>query len=718
MSPKEKPGAAPPTAPGDTAAAAALTAQQQYAAAWQNADAAKYYAQWATGAAATPAGAAAAPTTAAAGAQSQQQQAAMMQQYMAQQQQYQAYQQYMMQAQLAQQQQQQQQQQAMRQPPPPSAAAPWRDVQQKPPASLTRQQQQQPPQAYRAPWNGGRSAEPSPPVHNHHHHRAHPRHQQPQVSTSSPVPSDSASAAPGAPPVDPNNPQMRGFIKAVLAVNSSSNKHQRAAEDHVKRFLKDYVRANPHTNWGSLNAHHFFDRAMRDFHHATAASAHGSRASSPGTTNARTSRASSMEPTTGATAKAWRPPAPSPAPAAVPVHHHHHEPKYIPPSARQQPPAAFVASPKHKLKQPPVAHPQNKKTAKTAAKAAARSSAAAASAMADLGDDAEAKKRERELRFRAQAQKVEAERAAARILASQNFAQYEEAHRAARGGDDEDGEAAIIGTSTALEKSYLRLTSAPNPADFRPLPVLEKAFAFLQDKWSAERNYIYMCDQLKALRQDLLVQRIQNEFTVQVYEMHARIALEMQDFGEFNQCQTQLIALYERGIRGCRMEFTAYRVLYYVFTKSHRDMKQLLRTLTPAEFDDHYVQQALAVRDAALRGDYPALFRAYRDADLLMGTYLLDPLLARERVKALWVLTKSHMTVPLAAVVVPELGWESPKDAIEFINQVVRKVWGGAGVDEYLVPADAASIEGRKLRNVMESYLTNFTKVDIKGQIA
>jgi SAC3 family protein LENG8/THP3 len=134
----------------------------------------------------------------------------------------------------------------------------------------------------------------------------------------------------------------------------------------------------------------------------------------------------------------------------------------------------------------------------------------------------------------------------------------------------------VKGTSTILEKEYLRLTAPPRPELVRPRVILQEHLnnlkqeyygldTFTSDKnksllagrertpqseWVKDtdhkeqrkqqnrchrprrRDYLWFCSQLKAVRQDCTVQRIQGEFAVDVYETHARIALQEGDLNE------------------------------------------------------------------------------------------------------------------------------------------------------------------------------------------
>lgn len=192
----------------------------------------------------------------------------------------------------------------------------------------------------------------------------------------------------------------------------------------------------------------------------------------------------------------------------------------------------------------------------------------------------------------------------------------------------------VVGRCQTLEKNYFRLTSAPNPDSVRPLPVLQKALDLLKRKWKHDGNYGYICDQFKSLRQDLTVQRIRNEFTVVVYEIHARIALEKGDLGEYNQCQTQLRVLYAQQLGGHPTEFKAYRILYFIYTRNWTAMNDALADVTAEDKKDLAVKHALDVRSALALGNYHRFFQLYLDTPN-MGAYLMDMFVDRERLSAL-----------------------------------------------------------------------------------
>jgi hypothetical protein len=192
----------------------------------------------------------------------------------------------------------------------------------------------------------------------------------------------------------------------------------------------------------------------------------------------------------------------------------------------------------------------------------------------------------------------------------------------------------IVGTCEVLEKKYLRLTAPPVPSKVRPEHILRQTLDLLKKKWKKESNYSYICDQFKSMRQDLTVQHLKNEFTVSVYEIHARIALEKGDIGEYNQCQTQLRSLYALGLKGNPIEFKAYRILYFIHTANRTGLNDTLADLTAAEKEERAIKHALEVRSSLALGNYHKFFQLYLDTPN-MGAYLMDMFVVRERLAAM-----------------------------------------------------------------------------------
>jgi len=155
---------------------------------------------------------------------------------------------------------------------------------------------------------------------------------------------------------------------------------------------------------------------------------------------------------------------------------------------------------------------------------------------------------------------------------------------------------------------------------------------------------------------------------VQVYEIHARIALEKGDFGEYNQCQTQLITLYESGAEGSAEEFAAYRILYLLQTRNRQEMNSLMAELSDAQKQDQAIRHALEVRSALALANYHRFFKLYQTAPN-MGGYLMDFYVKRERLAALTTVCRSYRPHIETAHLAGILGWESQRECIEFLRE-------------------------------------------------
>jgi len=91
----------------------------------------------------------------------------------------------------------------------------------------------------------------------------------------------------------------------------------------------------------------------------------------------------------------------------------------------------------------------------------------------------------------------------------------------------------------------------------------------------------------------MTIQHIKNDFTIKVYETHARIALESYDMDQFNQCQTQLAILYKDGLVGNEVEFAAYRIIYTALQQIKFDLRHMLKEIRPEMKDKVEIQHAL-----------------------------------------------------------------------------------------------------------------------------
>ncbi|ODQ81733.1 hypothetical protein BABINDRAFT_159980 [Babjeviella inositovora NRRL Y-12698] len=274
-----------------------------------------------------------------------------------------------------------------------------------------------------------------------------------------------------------------------------------------------------------------------------------------------------------------------------------------------------------------------------------------------------------------------------------------------------DPDRPLIGTCKDLEKRYLRLTSAPDPARVRPLPVLKKTLALLLTKHAEGATYAYLCDQFKSLRQDLTVQHIKNDFTVLVYETHARIAVENNDLGEFNQCQSQLKVLYAvPNLRAeNRFEFVAYRVIYHLMTQDYTDVYSVRAALGASDAREPQVAHAFALARAQQANDYHTFFRLYR-ATNTYGRRLVEVFLERERLMALSIMAHAYRVLP-CAFILAELGFTDESELAAYLTKFNLQAFVEIGPAGSVFKCGQAKLVVDDLKN------SQFRKVDIKGQV-
>jgi len=193
----------------------------------------------------------------------------------------------------------------------------------------------------------------------------------------------------------------------------------------------------------------------------------------------------------------------------------------------------------------------------------------------------------------------------------------------------------------------------------------------VKDRWKENSDYDYAKDQLKSIRQDLTVQHIRNAFTVNVYETHARIALEEGDLDEYLQCQTRLDELYGEGLPGNREEFTAYHIIHSSIRRkagTNHGLISLLKKLSVEDRKDECIEHAIEVQNAILSKNSFQFFKLHSTAPNMSG-YLMDHLVNTMRVHAYKMLLASYRPNLPVTFLCKALSFHPPRSALSFLDE-------------------------------------------------
>ncbi|CAI4053789.1 Thp3p SKDI_16G3090 [Saccharomyces kudriavzevii IFO 1802] len=281
----------------------------------------------------------------------------------------------------------------------------------------------------------------------------------------------------------------------------------------------------------------------------------------------------------------------------------------------------------------------------------------------------------------------------------------------------------LVGRCQALEKSYLRLTSEPNPDLIRPPNILQKTYCLLMEKYQSKvATYTYLCDQFKSMRQDLRVQMIENSFTIKVYQTHARIALENGDLGEFNQCQNRIMALFENPTipKKSYSEFVCYSILYSMLTEDYPSISQLKLKLiddgASQILGDEHVKLIFELSNMKLIGNYHYFMKNYLKLHKFEKC-LINSFLSLQKLKFLTIVCKSYNQINLDFIK-SEFNFTSIDETINFLSEqnlmeyiVTKQIIGSNGKMNNIKILDTRGCRVQLIQNFKK-----FRKIDIKGQ--
>jgi len=200
----------------------------------------------------------------------------------------------------------------------------------------------------------------------------------------------------------------------------------------------------------------------------------------------------------------------------------------------------------------------------------------------------------------------------------------------------------IKGTSTELERPYLRLHFVPDSNTIRPPHILVEALKLVKKKWIEKQDFPHATEQLMAIQQDCKLQGIEGTIPCDAYETHIRIALERADLAEFTRCLSSLSSLYHSAVLNGETwspstnEFIAYRMLHGM--RLEKDLLENISCelcrISAEQRSDPDIYFAISVGKSLMARDFSSFFRLYANAPKMAG-HVIDFFVDRVRETAL-----------------------------------------------------------------------------------
>ncbi|CRH01108.1 conserved Plasmodium protein, unknown function [Plasmodium relictum] len=149
----------------------------------------------------------------------------------------------------------------------------------------------------------------------------------------------------------------------------------------------------------------------------------------------------------------------------------------------------------------------------------------------------------------------------------------------------------FVGECKNIQKFFFRLTSLPEKKNVRSFSVLKCTYAYILYKYNIDKNYKYINEQFRSLRQDLNIQNIFHNDVINIYETNIRICIVNNDLFQFLQCINKLFELYQRlNIKKSKVEFLCYKLIYLTLQNMHQEFLIEYLTLSEEEKNHENIQ--------------------------------------------------------------------------------------------------------------------------------